>query len=286
MRGSSFALRAATASAVVMLVLSLLGSGWGWLRAEAALRQQLDLALAAEADGFLREYEEFGLRGLALAVEAYTRRRGPLFVALLAPDGRPIAGRIPEALPALRGFANLPGTGERPSLRVLGGTLPGGATLPVYYLASQGVTVHSYDIDRALTAEAQAAAQKHGWPVVATTQDLTSDASGIPASVDWILSFCVLEHLPRELQLKVAGILAGMLRPGGWLTVTFDYSPDAPVEGALRSPQDVQDLIDATGLIPADGVAFHDTGERFVLDRKYPDSSFTFGSLFLRKPPL
>jgi len=130
-RKSSFALRAATASAVVMLVLSLLGSGWGWLRAEAALRQQLDLAIAAEAEGFLREYEEFGLRGLALAVEAYTRRRGPLFVALLTPDGRPIAGRIPEAPPALRGFANLPGTGERPSLRILGGTLPGGATLMV-----------------------------------------------------------------------------------------------------------------------------------------------------------
>lgn len=130
-RKSSFALRAATASAVVMLVLSVLGSGWGWLRAEAALRQQLDLAIAAEAEGFLREYEEFGLRGLALAVEAYARRRGPLFVALLAPDGRPIAGRMPEAPPALRGFANLPGTGERPSLRVLGGTLPGGAALLV-----------------------------------------------------------------------------------------------------------------------------------------------------------
>lgn len=130
-RKSSFALRAATASAAVMLVLSLLGSGWGWLRAEAALRQQLDLAIAAEAEGFLREYEEFGLRGLALAVDAYARRRGPLFVALLAPDGRPIAGRIPEAPPALRGFANLPGTGERPSLRILGGTLPGGATLMV-----------------------------------------------------------------------------------------------------------------------------------------------------------
>lgn len=112
-----------------MLVLSLLGSYWGWWRAEAALRQQLDLAIAAEAEGFVREFEESGLRGLAVSVEAYARRRGPLFVALLAPDGRIIAGRLPQAPPPLRGFANLPGTGERPSLRVLGGTLPGGATL-------------------------------------------------------------------------------------------------------------------------------------------------------------
>lgn len=128
---SSFALRAATASAAVMLVLSLLGSYWGWWRAEGALRQQLDLAIAAEAEGFVREFEESGLRGLAISVETYSRRRGPLFVALLAPDGRVIAGRMPQAPPPLRGFANLPGTGERPSLRVLGGTLPGGGTLLV-----------------------------------------------------------------------------------------------------------------------------------------------------------
>jgi signal transduction histidine kinase len=128
---SSFALRAATASAAVMLVLSLLGSYWGWWRAEGALRQQLDLAIAAEAEGFVREFEETGLRGLAVSVETYSRRRGPLFVALLAPDGRIIAGRLPEPPPPLRGFANLPGTGSRPSLRVLGGSLPGGGTLLV-----------------------------------------------------------------------------------------------------------------------------------------------------------
>jgi signal transduction histidine kinase len=128
---SSFALRAATVSAAVMLVLSLLGSYWGWWRAEGALRQQLDLAIAAEAEGFVREFEETGLRGLAISVDTYARRRGPLFAAVLAPDGRVIAGRLPQAPPPLRGFANLPGTGERPSLRVLGGTLPGGGTLLV-----------------------------------------------------------------------------------------------------------------------------------------------------------
>lgn len=128
---SSFALRVATASAAAMLVLSLLGSGWVWWQAETALRRQLDITIAAEAEGFLREYEDLGLRGLAGAVEDYARRRGPLFVALLAPDGRVIAGRMPQAPPPLRGFANLPGTGERPSLRVLGGILQSGATLLV-----------------------------------------------------------------------------------------------------------------------------------------------------------
>jgi len=131
----SFALRAATVSAIVMLVLSLLGSGWGWLRAEAALRQQLDLVIAGEAEGFLRDYEEFGLRGLAATVDAYARRRGPLLVVLLAPDGRAVAGRFPGgqggAQPGLRGFAVMPAIAERPALRVLGARLAGGATLMV-----------------------------------------------------------------------------------------------------------------------------------------------------------
>jgi signal transduction histidine kinase len=114
-----------------MLVLSLLGSGWGWLRAEAALRQQLDLVIAGEAEGFLREYEEFGLLGLAATVDAYARRRGPLLVVLLAPDGRRVAGRLPGAQPGLRGFAVLPATEDRPALRVLGARLTGGASLMV-----------------------------------------------------------------------------------------------------------------------------------------------------------
>ena len=47
----SFALRTALAVAGAALLLSLLGSGWGWWQAEQALRQQLDLVLAAEAEG-------------------------------------------------------------------------------------------------------------------------------------------------------------------------------------------------------------------------------------------
>lgn len=112
-----------------MLVLSLLGSGLVWLRASAALRQQLDIAIAGEAEGFAREYEALGLGGLAASVEAYSRRRGPLLVALLGPAGRTIAGRVPAAPHRLQGFADLavPETGQR--LRALGAVLPGGFTL-------------------------------------------------------------------------------------------------------------------------------------------------------------
>ncbi|MBY0338110.1 MAG: hypothetical protein K2X11_15960, partial [Acetobacteraceae bacterium] len=77
----SFALRAAMGAALVVLALTVAGAVWGLLRAEQALRQQLDLVLAGEAEAFLREYQELGLPALAAAVETTARRRGPLRAA-------------------------------------------------------------------------------------------------------------------------------------------------------------------------------------------------------------
>ena len=126
----SFALRTALAAAAAMLAVSVLGSAWSWLNAERALRQQLDIILAAEADGLLRDYEGFGLTALAGAVDTYSRRRGPLQVLLQAPDGRAVAGRVPDAPARLQGFATLPGV-DGGARRALGAVLPGGFGLVV-----------------------------------------------------------------------------------------------------------------------------------------------------------
>lgn len=127
----SFAPRMALAIAAVVLVASILGAGWGWLRARDALRQQLDLVLAAEAEGLLRDYETYGLRGLAEAAEVYARRRGPLHVLLQTIDGRAIAGSLPSPPGTLRGYTTLPATEAAAPLRALGGILPGGVNLIV-----------------------------------------------------------------------------------------------------------------------------------------------------------
>lgn len=129
MRRSSFPLKVAAVSGAVMLLLALLGSGWAWWRGEQALRQQLDLAIAGEAEAFAREYEELGLAALAVAVEAHSRRRGPLQAVLLGPRGERLAGALPGAPPGLQGFATLPGDGVNPRRRALGARLPGGGTL-------------------------------------------------------------------------------------------------------------------------------------------------------------
>ncbi|MGI8624492.1 MAG: HAMP domain-containing protein, partial [Solirubrobacteraceae bacterium] len=127
----SFALRTALLAAAAMLAVSLLGSAWGWLNAERALRQQLDIILAAEAQELLREYETFGLAGLATAVETYSRRRGPLLVLLQSGDGRIVAGRLQDVPLALQGFTTLPESGGNPARRALGAILPGGFELVV-----------------------------------------------------------------------------------------------------------------------------------------------------------
>lgn len=160
----------------------------------------------------------------------------------------------------------------------------GGATLPVYYLASQGLEVCSYDIDAQLTAQAQEVSARRKWPVHASTRDLTEDPAAEQGAFDWAVSFCVIEHLPKEKQKKIVSLLASYLKPGGYFTLTFDYSPEAPVTGALRDMNEVRELVELSGLEYLDGQVFEDTGERFVLDKKYKEAKFTFGSLFLRKP--
>jgi cyclopropane fatty-acyl-phospholipid synthase-like methyltransferase len=118
-----------------------------------------------------------------------------------------------------------------------------------------------------------------------STLDLTAQepAADQLNSYDRIISFCVIEHLPKNLQQLTLARLAKMLKPGGMFELTFDFGENAPVEGAIRSAAEVREMIKASGLTPLGDGEFHDTNERFVIDQKYPDRQFTFGSLFLRK---
>jgi signal transduction histidine kinase len=170
----SFSLRAALLAAALMLLTSLLAAGWVGRQAEGALRAQLDLALAAEGEALVREYQTLGLIGLAEQARAYARRRGPVLVLLQAPDGRPIAGGLPGAPPVLRGYATLEDAdGKR--LRALGALLPTGANLIV--AAELGPLEH--------------AASRLAWtPAI---------ASAIAACVALLLGFIAARRFERRL---------------------------------------------------------------------------------------
>ena len=93
----------------------------------------------------------------------------------------------------------------------------------------------------------------------------------------------MLEHLEKPHQPVVLERLAALVKPGGVLALTFDFGPDAPMANAIRSLAEVEQLVGASRLAYLDGKPFTDTGERFALDKRYPDRRFTFGSVFLRK---
>lgn len=126
----SFALRTALLIAGAVLLLSLLGSGWGWLQSEQALRQQFDRVLAAEAEGLIRDYETVGPQALLDAATISARRNDLLLVLVQTADGQVLAGRLPGAPTTLRGFVTLQSPGQ-PKLRALGALLPGGLNLVV-----------------------------------------------------------------------------------------------------------------------------------------------------------
>jgi 2-polyprenyl-3-methyl-5-hydroxy-6-metoxy-1,4-benzoquinol methylase len=167
-----------------------------------------------------------------------------------------------------------------PGMRVL--DFGGAATLPIFYLGRLGCDVLSLDIDEKLSAYTNELARQRGWKVQSSTLDLTQhEAPAEWHKFDRIISYCVLEHLPKHLQQAAIARLAGLLKPGGIFALTFDYGHNAPVSGAIRNKEEVEQLIEASNLSLIGNREFLDTQERFTLDKKYPNHDFTFGSLFL-----
>lgn len=169
----------------------------------------------------------------------------------------------------------------QPGMRVL--DFGGGATIPLFYLARQGCDVFSLDINQKLVDHTNAVARQMNWRLEGSAFDLTAqDAPAKWGSYDRIISFCVIEHIPPDGQSRALARLAGLLKPGGLLELTFDYGA-APTPTHLPDERAVAEVVAATGLTLLGDGEFHDTGERFRLDKKYPHHHFTFGSVFLKK---
>jgi len=125
----SFALRVAALAAALVVVVCGLGFGWGFLRVESALRDQLDLAIASDAQDYLADFESLGANALIASVADAARRRGAL-VLLQTAEGTTIAGNIRGAPLGLNGFDDLHLPDGR-DLRALGAILPRGLNLIV-----------------------------------------------------------------------------------------------------------------------------------------------------------
>ncbi len=125
----SFALRVAALAAGLVVIVCGLGFFWGYLRVEGALQEQLDAAIASDAQDLLSEYEAAGPAGLVASVTEATRRHG-MQVRLQTADGENVVGNITGAPVGMIGFDTLHLPDGR-DVRALGAGLPGGLNLIV-----------------------------------------------------------------------------------------------------------------------------------------------------------
>jgi len=220
-----------------------------------------------------------GMNGTQFAVNGILKRRWWVRRAKMWEYARGLACilRAKQSKDNAEGQSARRGAGET---RVI--DFGGGATLPIFWLASCGAEVLCLDVDARLAEHTNRVAKERGWKLQATTHDLTHEAA--PAEwgqFDAVISFSVLEHIPFAQQEVALARLAGLLRPDGVMAITFDYGAEAAQPFAIRDAAGVERLVRATGLEFLDARGFVDTGERFVLDKRHRTKRFTFASLVM-----
>lgn len=201
-------------------------------------------------------------------------------------------------------------TPMKPAARVL--DMGGAGSLFSCYLASRGCELHTIDLQAELCEQAEKTGRRMGWRIHARRMDMTR-LDYPDHYFDHIFSVCVFEHLPVSGRIACNAEVARVLRPGGTVGYTFDYANPQSF-GRIDTPDDVRrQFIEPSGLRLRGGDAFIDAGER---DLECPQcfgfgrftraaarlhamatgsverarvasssTSYTFGALFLEKPP-
>lgn len=179
-----------------------------------------------------------------------------------------------------------------PGAKVLdvGGT----ASLMSCLLASEGYEVCSIDLNDDLRKYGEYISRVMDWP---NLMSYAMDASQLefPRSFfDACVSVCTFEHMPYRTKQAALHEIATVLKPGGLLSITFDFrnpapavvgiGPDTSEENRLSTPEDVERSFCGTGLYHVRGnYRFYDNGESYLVHPRF-GGWYTFGSLFLRRP--
>lgn len=216
--------------------------------------------------------------------------RGPDYEPL---PGSADDGRIPWYLYWEIFWVMTRGPRLQPGTRLLdaGGT----SSLFSCYLASLGYDVHSVDINRKLVANADRIARCMGWKMFSYTMDMRK-LEFADGYFDHAYSISVFEHLDYDLKQTALCEIARCLKPGGILSVTFDYrspavpiwgfGPDSDARNQIRNAEDIRRNFLSTGRFELVGnQEFHDDGKSYLVhpDPAYAPGPYTFGAVFLRK---
>jgi len=178
-----------------------------------------------------------------------------------------------------------------PSSRVLdaGGT----GSLFSNYLASLGAETHSIDLNPELVAAGRATAEAMDWNLHSYAMDM-AQIDFPDGFFDHAYSICVFEHLEAELRQRALREIARVLKPGGVLSLTFDYGAPAVFLASsgsssdpkhlIRTPEDVQrHFFSCDAFEPIGKAVFHDNGRRYLALPQDPSQRYTFGAVFLRR---
>jgi len=169
----------------------------------------------------------------------------------------------------------------------------GTASLFSSFLGSLGVETHSVDLNERLVAAGDETAGAMGWDLHSYCMDMT-DLRFDDGWFDHAYSICVFEHLDAELRRRALDELARVLKPGGVLSITFDYgAPGVSLAGSginsdpdnlIRTPDDVaRHFWSCEAFEPVGSATFKDNQKRYLAWPDDPSQRYTFGAVFLRK---
>jgi 2-polyprenyl-3-methyl-5-hydroxy-6-metoxy-1,4-benzoquinol methylase len=170
-----------------------------------------------------------------------------------------------------------------PGDRVL--DLGGASSLFSFFLASQGVDVTTVDVNRELVTNGNLVAASLGWSLENRELDihqLARDEALRRDSFDHVTSICVFEHLPASSRVRASADIAKVVRPGGTVSLTFDYRSPARL-AQIDSPRDVHDqFAEPRALEPLGNPIFYDNGLRYLVHPAvHPDAPLSLRARFV-----
>ncbi|MCB0963700.1 MAG: class I SAM-dependent methyltransferase [Acidimicrobiales bacterium] len=182
-----------------------------------------------------------------------------------------------------------------PSLTGAERVLDAGGTASLFsaYLASIGPEVHSVDLNPVLVEAGEELANRTGWNLHSYAMDMTN-LDFPDEHFDHAYSICVFEHLDAGLRHRALNEIARVLKPGGILSITFDYRGkgvflagsgfnDEPAN-LLQTPDDVyRHFGSCESLTMMGDGSFHDNGKSYLTPIGDTEPAYTFGGLFLQK---